>query len=115
MLKPFEDELQRNAVLRCLYENSKVNAILVSDTNGYILHLNEAFIHFYGHTVDVLRNKNVCILFTEEDQKNKLPELEIEGVSQFMLSVSVYLSLLFSFCHRRSNLTAMMGIMKKSD
>lgn len=82
MLKTFEQELQRNAFLRCIWENSKVNAILVADADGYILHLNEAFQHTYGYTPDELRGKHGRVLFTEEDQKKLMPEIEVETVLQ---------------------------------
>lgn len=78
----FEQELLRNGVLRCLYENSKVNAILVTDDDDYILHLNEAFSLNYGYVLEDLRGKHSRVLFTPEDQKNGKPEREIEGVKQ---------------------------------
>lgn len=78
----FESILKTNALLRFIYENAKVNAILVMDADGFILHLNEAFQHSYGYTLDDLSGKHTRVLFTEDDQKRLMPEMEIETVKQ---------------------------------
>ena len=77
-----EEVLQNNAMLKCIYKNAQVNAILVSDRNGYILHFNEAFQHTYGYALDDLQGKHGRVLFTEEDQKRLLPEREVDVVNQ---------------------------------
>lgn len=78
----FEEELKRNTILRCLYNNSKVNAILIADDNGYILHLNDGFSLNYGYVTEDLHGKHGRVLFTDEDQKALVPEMEIETVKQ---------------------------------
>lgn len=78
----FEEELQRNAILRCLYQNSKVNSIVIADADGYILHVNEAFSLNYGYSIDDLRGKHGRVLFTAEDQKALVPETEVESVKK---------------------------------
>lgn len=82
MKELIEEVLQNNAMLKCIYENAKINVILVADTNGYILHFNEAFQHTYGYALSDLQGKHGRVLFTEEDQKRLLPEREIDGVNQ---------------------------------
>jgi PAS domain S-box-containing protein len=54
----------------------------VMDTDGYILHVNEAFTHALGYTNADLRGKHCRVLFTLEDQKMNMPEMEIEKVNQ---------------------------------
>jgi PAS domain S-box-containing protein len=67
--------------LKSIFDNASANAILVMDTEGYILDLNEAFTHSFGFKREELLGKHTRVLFTEEDQNRRLPELEIEKLN----------------------------------
>ena len=82
MLENFETILESAPLLKSVFKNASVNAILIMDTEGYILDLNEAFTHSFGYTKEDLFGKHIRILFTEEDQNKRLPEMEIETVNQ---------------------------------
>ncbi|MGN6531135.1 MAG: ATP-binding protein [Ginsengibacter sp.] len=65
-----------------LFKNAKQNSILLLDTYGTILALNQAVTHHFGYTEKDITGKNFAVLFTTEDQKKGLPEREIERVLQ---------------------------------
>lgn len=70
--------LKTTAFFDSLCKNAKHNAIIVMDTTGIILDVNEAFLHSFGYNrADVLQ-KNFSMLFTAEDKKMKKPEIEIQ-------------------------------------
>jgi len=70
--------LKTTAFFDSLCKNAKHNTIIVMDTTGIILEVNDAFLYSFGYSrADVLQ-KNFSMLFTDEDKKIKRPELEIQ-------------------------------------
>lgn len=64
-----------------LCKNAKHNTILVMDTTGIILEVNQAFISSFGYAAEDVVNKNFRMLFTEDDRKKQKPEIEIQKVN----------------------------------
>lgn len=70
--------LKTSSFFDSLCKNAKHNTIIVMDTTGIILEVNDAFLHSFGYSrADVLQ-KNFSMLFTDEDKKKNKPGLEIE-------------------------------------
>lgn len=65
-----------------VFANSKQNAMIVMDTEGYILQSNKAFEDHFGYSQEDLAGKHARLLFTSEDQKLKKPEMEIATVQE---------------------------------
>jgi len=63
-----------------LFKNAKQNAIVITDTKGIVIGINNAFTECFGYEGNDIIGKNGMILFTEEDQKKGLPEKEIATV-----------------------------------
>ena len=61
-----------------LYNNSRLNAVIIMDTDGNILTVNAAFTNSFGYTTSELKGKNFEILFTKEDRQNDRPKREVE-------------------------------------
>jgi len=61
-----------------LFANSKVNAILIMDKQGVIERVNTAFTTAFGYTTEDLQSKHFRLLFTEEDQVIRKPEIELD-------------------------------------
>lgn len=59
-------------------KNAKHNAVLVMDTTGVILEVNNAFLISFGYKNEDVLQKNFSILFTEDDKKLNKPQREIE-------------------------------------
>lgn len=60
-----------------IFNNTKVNAILVMDQNGYVKNVNDAFTLAYGYTTEDLLDKHFRVLFLEKDQLIRRPEIEL--------------------------------------
>ncbi|HKH61106.1 MAG TPA: PAS domain-containing sensor histidine kinase [Flavitalea sp.] len=67
---------------RDLFMNSKQNAMILMDTDGYVLQINKAFEDHFGYTQNDLEGKHTRIFFTPEDQNLKKPEMEIASVKE---------------------------------
>ena len=76
----------RNIDTGNFYENqfnhSKQNAMIIMDSEGYILQSNKAFEDHFGYVPGDLYGKHTRVLFTPEDQKLKKPEMEISTVKE---------------------------------
>jgi len=59
-----------------------MNALIIMDADGYILHFNKAFGDQFGYTEQDLLGKHTRLLFTTEDQRQKKPEREIATVKE---------------------------------
>lgn len=70
------------AFYTAILRNSKQNAMIVMDVDGYILHSNKAFEDFFGYTNSDLVGKHTRLFFTQEDQHVKRPEIEIATVKE---------------------------------
>lgn len=62
------------------FTNCQVNSVLVMDTAGNILDINQAFTRNFGYTREDLLGRNFSILFTEQDRKENRPQQELEDV-----------------------------------
>lgn len=82
MLRNLEPVFENSPLFKYVYENAAINTIILMDEEGYIIDVNEAFTHSFLYTKDDLHGKHARVLFTEEDQKKQMPELEIETVKQ---------------------------------
>ena len=65
------------------FEHTRQNAILIMDETGTVTGLNTAFTNAYGFTNEDIVGKNFAILFTEADQRKKMPEGEVKKVLEF--------------------------------
>ena len=63
-----------------ILNNAIENTMLLMDKEGIIITINKAFINCFGYTEDDLKGKYFSLLFTEEDQLLKKPEIELERV-----------------------------------
>lgn len=82
MAASIEPVFINSPLFKSIFENATANAIQFMDEEGYIIHVNHAFTTLFGYTIQDLAGKHTRVLFTEEDQRMKLPELEIEKVNQ---------------------------------
>ena len=62
------------------FNNSRFNGIVIMDTKGFIIDINEAFHLRFGHLIEDLAGKHLSVLFTEEDKAMKKPENEVQNV-----------------------------------
>ena len=67
-------------ILETLLKNTRINGILIIQTNGIISSINHAFTRQFGYESTDLIGKNLSVLFTEEDRKSGMPEKEIAKV-----------------------------------
>jgi len=65
---------------RSLFENAKMNSILIIDPNGTILEANRAFLASFGYEKADIIGENFSMLFSEADQKKDLPLRELKTV-----------------------------------
>ena len=65
-----------------LFQNTKQNTVLLMDDRGIIREINTAFTEAFGYREDDIIGQHTRILFTEEDQKKGLPEIELSTVLQ---------------------------------
>lgn len=63
-----------------IFNNAKQNAILIMDQHGIVDRVNEAFTTAYGYTSDDLKSKHFRMLYLENDQRTKRPEIELNVV-----------------------------------
>jgi len=73
--------LRTSGFFESLCSNAKHNTILVMDTGGVILQVNQAFISSFGYSKEDVLNKHFSMLFTEEDRKRNKPNIEIQKVN----------------------------------
>jgi PAS domain S-box len=65
-----------------LFKNTKQNTVILMDKEGIITEINTAFTDSFGYNDDDIIGKHTKILFTQEDQKKGLPEIELNKVLQ---------------------------------
>lgn len=65
---------------RTLFQNAKMNSVIIMDVNGIILEVNRAFLHSFGYDEAEIIGENFSILFSEADQKKDLPSRELRTV-----------------------------------
>ncbi len=65
---------------RALFENAKMNSVLIIDANGIVLEANRAFFNSFGYDEADIIGENFSILFSEADQKKDLPLRELRTV-----------------------------------
>src|SRR4029079_12463788 len=62
---------------KTLFENARENSILILNSSGEIVAVNNSFTSCFGYAASELIGKNGAILFTPEDQQKRLPEKEL--------------------------------------
>ena len=62
------------------YNNAEVNSIMVLDTDGIVLDVNNSFTNNFGYKNDDIKGRNFNILFNEPDQQQNKPVIELETV-----------------------------------
>jgi PAS domain S-box-containing protein len=65
---------------RSLFENAKMNSVLIIDPNGIILETNRAFLSSFGYREADIIGENYSVLFSEADQRKDLPQRELRTV-----------------------------------
>jgi PAS domain S-box-containing protein len=60
--------------------NAKHNGIIIMETDGTVLSINDAFRLRFGYFLDDLKGKNFKILFIEKDREMNKPEMELKTV-----------------------------------
>ncbi|HWB28680.1 MAG TPA: PAS domain-containing protein [Chitinophagaceae bacterium] len=70
--------LKTSAFFDSFCKNAKHNAVLIMDTKGIILEVNNAFLTSFGYTQEDVLQKNFSILFTNEDRNMNKPGRELE-------------------------------------
>lgn len=63
-----------------IFNNAKANAILVMNEDGIVDRVNSAFTTAYGYTTEDLQAKHFRILYIEQDQLTRRPEIELNTV-----------------------------------
>ncbi|HEX5149797.1 MAG TPA: PAS domain S-box protein [Parafilimonas sp.] len=72
--------LNTSGFFETFFSNARYNGILIMDTAGTIININEAFHLRFGYEEKDLAGKNFSILFTEEDRETNKPERELQNV-----------------------------------
>ncbi|HXL57718.1 MAG TPA: PAS domain S-box protein [Chitinophagaceae bacterium] len=62
------------------FNTAKQNSVIIMNTDGLILKVNEAFTTAFGYSIDDLAEKNFNLLFTEEDKKSDKPAKELQKI-----------------------------------
>jgi PAS domain S-box-containing protein len=62
------------------YNNAKENSVIIMNTEGFILKVNNAFTIAFGYDNNDVAEKNFSLLFTEEDKKLGKPIIELQRV-----------------------------------
>ena len=62
------------------FNNALVNSIIVMDSRGIILDLNQSFTKNFGYEKDEIKGRHFRMLFNDLDQKQNKPEKEVEIV-----------------------------------
>ncbi|MEP6466937.1 MAG: PAS domain-containing protein [Parafilimonas sp.] len=62
------------------FNNAKYNGILIMDTTGIVININEAFHLRFGYAPEDLKGKHFSVLFTEQDKAINKPERELHSV-----------------------------------
>jgi PAS domain S-box-containing protein len=62
------------------YKNAKVNSIIILDTEGYIVDINQAFTNNFGYKPVEIVGRHFKLLFNDKDNALNKPALELETV-----------------------------------
>src|SRR2546423_8822968 len=62
------------------YKNARENSVIIMNTEGFILKVNDAFTDAFGYNNNDLSEKNFSLLFTEEDKKAGKPIVELQRI-----------------------------------
>lgn len=59
-------------------KNARHNVVIIMDTEGIILEVNDAFTTSFGYKTEDVLQKNFSMLFTEEDKTKNKPQMELQ-------------------------------------
>src|SRR3954471_3861847 len=62
------------------FNNARVNSILIMDSDGIILNVNDSFTNNFGYSNEEINGLNFSVLFTEKDKEKNLPLQELQTV-----------------------------------
>ena len=62
------------------FANAQVNGLMILDSKGTVLDVNDAFINNFGYSREEIKGQNFCILFTKLDNERARPQQELENV-----------------------------------
>jgi PAS domain S-box-containing protein len=62
------------------YNNAEVNSILILDSNGVVLDINQAFSNNFGYKKEDIKGKDFTLLFIPRDKEKGSPQHELETV-----------------------------------
>lgn len=65
---------------KVIFNNAKLNGIIIMNKDGAILNINKAFHAHFGYVPEDLTGKSFSILFTEKDKQTYRPERELQTV-----------------------------------
>lgn len=74
------EEIDSTPFFKFILENAGETCIILMDENGYILCSNIAVKMALGYSPEDLGGKHFSMLFTEEDRKKGLPDIELKNV-----------------------------------
>jgi PAS domain S-box-containing protein len=63
------------------FNTARITALVVLDTNGKVMMVNQSFSNQFGYTQEDVEGKYFDFLFTEEDKLKKKPESELHKVN----------------------------------
>ena len=63
-----------------LYNQAEVNSIMIMDSKGNVLDINQAFTNNFGYYKNEIEGKNFELLFIQIDKENSKPAIELETV-----------------------------------
>ena len=75
--------LNTSGFFETFFSNSRFNGIIIMDTQGFILNMNEAFHLRFGYLLEDLAGKHLSVLFTEKDKAMNKPETEVQNVLRY--------------------------------
>jgi PAS domain S-box-containing protein len=62
------------------YKKARVNSLMILDTNGVIIDINQGFTKNFGYTAEDVKGKNFSLLYTKADLDTNKPQRELEAV-----------------------------------
>jgi PAS domain S-box-containing protein len=78
--KDYNVSTDTSTFFESLLKNSGFSAICVLDQWGKFIDSNQGLYKYYGYSIEDLYGKDYSVLFTEEDQKNRVADKELAAV-----------------------------------
>jgi PAS domain S-box-containing protein len=62
------------------FNNARMNSIIIMNTEGIVLHVNDSFTNNFGYSNQEISGLNFSVLFSKKDKEKNLPTRELETV-----------------------------------